>query len=146
MPQETGQEESGEPETGHLKGRVVLLVEDDYFLASDLQRHFAASGAEIVGPVPSVTEALTLIAATPALDAAVLDINLRGEMAFPVADALIARGVPFLFATGYSAGTLPPRYGGLRHCEKPIEPQQIAELLCASGLADPAPHPTSPAA
>ncbi|AWN40247.1 response regulator [Methylobacterium durans] len=112
-----------------LAGRHVLLVEDDYFIAFDMQRHFESSGAHVVGPVPSVRAALDLIAATPDLDAAVLDINLRGEMAFPVADALSERGVPFLFATGYDTATIPPRYAAHRHCEKPVEPDRIAQIL-----------------
>ncbi|WP_373866760.1 hypothetical protein [Methylobacterium oxalidis] len=87
---------------GPLAGRHVLLVEDDYFIAFDMQRHFETSGAHVLGPAPSVREALALISGAARIDAAVLDINLRGEMAFAVADELAARGVPFLFTTGYS--------------------------------------------
>ncbi|MER2267296.1 response regulator [Methylobacterium oxalidis] len=116
---------------GPLAGRHVLLVEDDYFIAFDMQRHFETSGAHVLGPAPSVREALALISGAARIDAAVLDINLRGEMAFAVADELAARGVPFLFATGYNETSIPSRYAAQRRCEKPVEPEQIARLLFA---------------
>ena len=114
---------------GPLAGRCVLLVEDDYFIADDLIRTFEASGAEVVGPVASVAGALDLIAATERLDGAVLDINLQGEMAYPVADALVARGVPFVFATGYDEASIPARFAHIIRCEKPVESEKIARAL-----------------
>jgi CheY-like chemotaxis protein len=86
--------------TAALAKRRVLLVEDDYFIVSDLARSFEAEGAEVVGPAATVADGLALLAEAPNLDGAVLDINLQGEMVFPLADALTARGVPFVFATG----------------------------------------------
>lgn len=114
-----------------LAGRRVLVVEDDYFIAADMQCEFEASGAEVLGPVPGVEEALQLIAATSKIDAAVLDVNLQDELVYPVADALQARGVPFVFATGYEKTAIPARYAGVRHCQKPIEAAQIAQALFA---------------
>ena len=61
-----------------------------------------------------------------------LDVNLRGEMAFPVDDALIERGVPFVFATGYSADALPRRYASVPRCDKPVEPDALAAALFGS--------------
>ncbi|WP_375465598.1 response regulator [uncultured Methylobacterium sp.] len=115
--------------TKPLAERRVLLVEDDYFIVSDMARSFEADGAEVVGPAASVADALALLAGTPHLDAAVLDINLRGEMVFPVAEALEARGVPFVFATGYDRVAVPPRYAAVAHYEKPVEPAAIARAL-----------------
>ncbi|SDO68954.1 Response regulator receiver domain-containing protein [Methylobacterium phyllostachyos] len=112
-----------------LTGRRVLLVEDDYFIAIDLKVWFEEGGAEVLGPVPSVDEALALIADTAAIDAAVLDINLQDELVFPVADALHARGVPFLFATGYDAAVVPPPHGAVPLCQKPIDPRVVARAL-----------------
>lgn len=76
---------------GLMAGQRVLLVEDEHFIVDDLVHTFEASGAEVVGPVASVIGALDLIVETERLDAAVLDVNLQGEMAYPVADALAAR-------------------------------------------------------
>lgn len=63
-----------------------------------------------MGPVPSVADALALLQGGPSPDLAVLDINLQGEMVYPVADALLASGIPFLFVTGYDAMEIPRAY------------------------------------
>ncbi|KMO44177.1 chemotaxis protein CheY [Methylobacterium tarhaniae] len=112
-------------------GYRVLLVEDEYFLAQELTEVFESRGAEVVGPVPSVEEALDLIDASARLDGAVLDINLQGEMAYVVADALEARGIPFVFATGYDQETIPKRYARARFFGKPVVAGQVAEALLA---------------
>lgn len=109
-------------------GKRILVVEDDYFIAKCLARDLRRAGAEVLGPAPTVGEALDLIAAGP-LDGAVLDVNLRGEMAFPVADALARSGVPFIFATGYSADMLPRRYAAVPRCDKPVDPDALAAAL-----------------
>ena len=112
-----------------LGGRRVLLVEDEYFLADDLAKALAELGAEVVGPVASVDDALDLIEAGERIDAAVLDLNLGGEMSTRVADALEERGVPFVFATGYDAAAIPPRHAGVPRCEKPVSPEGILRFL-----------------
>jgi CheY-like chemotaxis protein len=104
-----------------LSGRRVLVVEDELLIAHDLAQSIAGRGAEIIGPVGTVADALELIASSGRLDGAVLDLNLGGEMAFPVAEALDARQVPFVFATGYGPDMLPPRFAGFACCEKPVE-------------------------
>ncbi len=112
-----------------LAGRAILLVEDDYFIVKDLRRQFERDGATVIGPASNVPDALDLVRLSPRIDAAVLDINLQGEMVFPVADALAERGVPFVFATGYDAAVIPPQHGAIRHCSKPINPSSLAEVL-----------------
>jgi len=84
-----------------------FLVEDEYMMAEDLRRDLEQVGAEVLGPMPRVANALKLLAQADALDGAILDINLRGEKAYPVADALRERGVPFVLATGYEPWALP---------------------------------------
>ena len=112
-----------------MAGRRILLVEDEYFIVDDMLRVFEESGAEVIGPAGSVADALGILAATPRIDGAVLDLNLRGEMSFPVADALEARGVPFVFATGYEQSVIPATYGHVPRCEKPVSPERIATTL-----------------
>lgn len=112
-----------------LAGRCILVVEDEYFLAIDLERELVEAGAIVVGPVASVEDALALIEREPRLDAAVLDLNLGGEMVFPVADALTMRFVPFLFATGYNARDIPLRYARVTRCEKPIPLGAVARAV-----------------
>ena len=106
---------------GSIKGRRVLVVEDEYMLAEDLRNELERQGAEVIGPVASVSDALAAMSGRPDLDAAILDINLGGEMVYPVADALRARGVPFIFATGYAAWAIPESYADVPLCVKPVE-------------------------
>lgn len=89
------------PELGKpLAGRRILVVEDEYLIAVEVKRWLQAAGAEVIGPVPSVAQALDLIE-DDNLSAALLDINLGdGDRVYPVADRLDAAGVPYLFATG----------------------------------------------
>jgi DNA-binding response OmpR family regulator len=110
---------------GALSGRRILVVEDDYFLAEEWNRKLKAAGAAVLGPVPSVEAALELLEADDAPDLVVLDVNLGGQMAYPVADALIARKVPFLFMTGYDQSSLPERFAAMPRLEKPIEARAI---------------------
>ncbi|GJE75274.1 response regulator [Methylorubrum suomiense] len=117
------------PRSELLAGRSVLVVEDEYFIADDMRRIFEEGGATVIGPVGSVGDALKVIADTPKIDGAVLDINLREIMVFPVADALRQRGVPFVFATGYEQAAIPPHLRDAVHCEKPVEAARIAEML-----------------
>lgn len=115
--------------TGRLKAKTLLVVEDDYLVAQEMAQLLRASGAEVAGPVPSVDKALALIEATPQLDGAVLDVNLDGELVYAVADALLSRGVPFLFVTGYDRATIPARYARVGCCEKPVEIPALARAL-----------------
>lgn len=106
----------------------VLLVEDDYFIAEEMKRTFQAAGVEVVGPVATVGGALLLVEGGH-LDGAVLDINLQGELAYPVADLLRERSVPFVFATGYDQSVIPARFGDTVRCEKPVSPATLARAL-----------------
>jgi CheY-like chemotaxis protein len=112
-----------------LSGFRVLVVEDEYLLADDLCHSLTAAGAIVIGPAYSVQGALALLGATPVLDGAVLDINLNGEMVFPVADALAQRGVPFVFATGYDEDMPPERYSSVPHCGKPVHAASVADAI-----------------
>jgi CheY-like chemotaxis protein len=111
-----------------LNDRRILVVEDEYFVADDIARALAISGAVVVGPVPTRQEALRLLA-SERIDAAVLDINLRGEMVYPVADALRERGVPFVFATGYDRAAIQAGYRDVPRWEKPFKLDELVEAL-----------------
>jgi DNA-binding response OmpR family regulator len=116
-------------EAGALHGRRVLLVEDEYFIANEMARNLQEVGVEVVGPVANIEDAITLIEESDGLDAAILDLNLQGEMAFPVADALKARNVPFVFATGYDQAAIPLAYAYVVRCEKPVAPIKVVAAL-----------------
>lgn len=112
-----------------LAGRRVLVVEDEYFLADDMAQALQKLGAEVIGPVPTRDKAMALLSSGERIDAAVLDINLKGQTVFPVADALKERGIPFVFTTGYTESTVPPTYRDAPRWEKPFNPQDLANAL-----------------
>lgn len=113
-----------------LAGVRVLVVEDEYYLADDLARALEKSGATVVGPVGTVAEAEGLIDQGE-FDRAVLDMNLRGNMAFCIADRLQQAGIPFIIATGYDAGSLPDRLANLPRIEKPFHGDRLIGLLAS---------------
>lgn len=111
-----------------LAGKRILVVEDDYLIATDLARTLQAAGASVVGPAPSVDKALALIDAEM-VDAAILDVNLNGDKSFPIAEVLHARGIPFLFATGYDCDDIPEAWNGHPCVMKPMPLEAIAQLV-----------------
>ncbi len=118
------------PAMGVLRGRHLLIVEDDYLIAMEMAASLAAHGATILGPAGSVADARALLEADHApLDGAVLDINLSGERVFPVADLLTASGVPFVFATGYDLWVIPQPYAEVPRCAKPVRVSDLVQLL-----------------
>ena len=90
---------------------------------------FAKLGVETIGPANTVERALDLVEHGGHLDGAVLDIKVRGDMVFPVAEALRARGVPFVFTTGYDEHAIPDRYKDVARYEKPFDPAQVVRAL-----------------
>ena len=111
-----------------LAGTIILVVEDDPFIAMDLQDCLCGLGAEVLGPLPAVRPALEALEAVRP-DLAVLDVNLRGEMSTPVANALSAAGVPFVLVTGYSRQQLDPALRDLPILPKPVSTCQLSQLL-----------------
>jgi ActR/RegA family two-component response regulator len=105
-----------------LQGRRLLIVEDDYVIASDLARALEDRGVEVVGPAGSVEDAMELID-TAELDGAVLDISLGEEKSYPIADELAMRGVPFVFASGYDAIVVPTAYSDVPRLESRWTPR-----------------------
>jgi CheY-like chemotaxis protein len=123
--------------SGRLDGKRVLLVEDEGLIAVMVADMLEDLGAEVVGPAASIAEGVAL-AETSGLWAAILDINIRGASVDPVAERLAARGIPFLFATGY--GTQPPAWPHVPVIDKPYSIERLAALLLA--LAAPRPEST----
>lgn len=112
-----------------LERRRVLVVEDEYFLADDIASALREMGAEVIGPLGSADEGLAALG-DRGVDAAVLDVNLGGdERVFPLAEVLRARGIPFVFGTGYEGAVLPPQYWDIPRWQKPFDPQALAEAL-----------------
>jgi CheY-like chemotaxis protein len=117
----------GKPQTVSfaLAGRRVLVAEDEYFQADDMAQLLRGLGAEVLGPVGEVQDALELLETGKPVDLAVLDINLKGEMIYPAADKLRSRAIPFIFTSGYDRGPIPDRYRDVPLLEKPVDDRQI---------------------
>jgi DNA-binding response OmpR family regulator len=111
-----------------LNGARLLIVEDEYLLAREMADYFENLGAEIVGPVGTVAQALALIASSN-IQIAVLDVNLRDERVYPVADVLTLKQIPFVFASGYGSELEPEVYAGALRIIKPIEFPVLAKTL-----------------
>ena len=112
-----------------LEGCRILVVEDEYLIADDMRGALLDAGAEVLGPVPTVDAAMSLVAAEPRLDAALLDINLGGTMVFDLADTLTSRAVPFVFATGYDDSAIPDRFANVPRLEKPVKLRKVLAAL-----------------
>ena len=112
-----------------LQGCRILVVEDEYMLATDLEAELLDAGAIVLGPFGTVETAMEFIGTKQEIDAAILDVNLRGEMIFPAADLLTERGVPFVLTTGYDASVIPLRFEHSTRCEKPIGVSKIAQAI-----------------
>jgi DNA-binding response OmpR family regulator len=123
-----------EPEarTAILRDRRLLVVEDNYMLATDLAEALQAHGAKVIGPAAQLEDALRLIASGEGIDGALLCADLGGERAYPVADALRQGGVPFAFVTGYDAWAIPETYADAPHFEKPVDADRLVSSLASA--------------
>ena len=119
-------------ETRSLAGRRILVVEDDYYLASDACDWLRREGAEVIGPFRSTDEAYQALDAG-AVDVAVIDINLGEGPTFRLASRLAAAGVPFAFATGYDAVALPENFRDRPRLEKPFTGAQLVRAVSQLG-------------
>lgn len=105
----------------------VLVVEDEFTLATELCSILKKHGISIIGPVGNVDAALAAI--TSDLEVALLDINLHGKPVFPVADRLMQLDIPFAFTSGYDASVIPSAYRAAPRLEKPIEAAALTDVI-----------------
>jgi len=110
-----------------LRGRRIMIVEDEMLVAMELEALLAEQGCAVIGPAPTADRALALLAeGLP--DAAILDVNLNGQTATPVAAALRAQNVPFLIATGYSQ-SLQAELKDTPRVDKPVNHERLVRVL-----------------
>jgi CheY-like chemotaxis protein len=113
-----------------LQGRRILVIEDDYWVAQLVIEILEDSGAEVVGPIGWIDEALeALEGLTGQFDGAVLDLNLHGAKSYPIADVLSANRIPFVFTTGYGLAGIDDPYTAYPRCSKPFNRKALVAAL-----------------
>lgn len=124
-----------DPRDGVDRARVLIL-EDEYFIADDLAKAVRTFGAEVVGPFASCDDALDA-ATTEPLSLAIVDIDLNGDLAYPVVDVLKERGIPTVFATGLTRKMIHDRYRDIPLWTKPYLPSMLLASLRNGALRSP---------
>ena len=117
-------------------GRRILLVEDEAVIAFAVEDMLTDLGFEVLGPAFRLDEAVEL-AASAAVDAAILDVNLNNQRSYAVADELKRRGVPFLFATGYGAAGIPEQWRRWPVIQKPFQLKTLVKALDLALVGEP---------
>jgi CheY-like chemotaxis protein len=111
-----------------LSGRRILVVEDEMLILMMIEVILADLGCESVTAAATINQAITLID-EEVFDAAMLDVNLKGSNSYPVADALVARGVPFFFSTGNNGLHMMDRYNDTPVLRKPFRDEDLAAIF-----------------
>jgi len=111
-----------------LKDLRILVVEDEALVALQLEDMLMEFGCAVIGPASRVAQALELLNGEP-VEAAVLDLNIAGELVYPVADELGARGLPYIFVTAYGTSGLTEPYRSRPVLEKPFARRELLQAM-----------------
>jgi PAS domain S-box-containing protein len=111
-----------------IKGKKILLVDDEPLLVMDLEDTLTSAGCFIVGPANTVAQAKVLIGEAE-FDAALLDVNLGGQKVDELAAVLTQKNIPFAFVTGYGREGLPPSFQHAPLVGKPFSQQQMLDTV-----------------
>ena len=117
---------------------TILVMEDDYIVALDLCAHLESLGVTVIGPAAKVDDGVKLARHTSRVHGALLDVNLSGQVVYPVVDILSERNIPITFVTAYDSSMLPTRYRHFRRIEKPMDPAAVSAALsqmCPDGFS-----------
>jgi CheY-like chemotaxis protein len=109
--------------------RRILLAEDEYLQAFDIHNELLDRGAAVIGPLSDLEVAIAEVKSEPRIDAAIIDVNLGGELVFPLVDDLVRRDIPIIFTTAYGPEVVPFRLRHLTLVEKPVCPAKLAEIV-----------------
>ena len=123
------------PADGALKDLRVLIVEDEALVSMLLEDMLEDMGCTLAGSAANLDQAVEAAVGLD-LDVAILDMNLAGKPSLPVAEALLGRGKPFIFATGYGESGVPDAWRDRPTLQKPFSMRDVEEaLMRATGRA-----------
>ena len=109
-------------------GKRLLVLEDEFMIATRIADILEEAGYEVIGPVLNAAEATHAIT-VDRVDGALLDLNLRGDTSLAMAEAIAMRGVPILFVTGYAREILTGKWKGALHLEKPFNDRELLDAV-----------------
>lgn len=109
----------------------IMIVEDEYWTAMDLAQEVKKRGATVTGPFSSIAQVIEELSGPRRPDAAVVDIRLRTTDVFSVADMLVQKEIPFVFATAHVPRDIPERFAETPHFEKPFASEACVEKVLA---------------
>lgn len=112
----------------HLDGKRILVVEDSPVVADFAEQALEHLGCMVIGPAPTMAIAREL-AEHEAIDAAILDVRIRSEKAYPICEILSARGIPFVLTSGYAAWDLPLKWADRPTLAKPYTSEMLQTAL-----------------
>lgn len=113
-----------------LKGRSYLIVEDEFLIAFSLANILEEEGARVYGPVSDVKTAMEIFKEQSfRVDAAILDISLKGDTVYAFAEHLASRDIPFVFVTGYDCASTPDSFRNIPCLSKPCDERELVTLL-----------------
>lgn len=111
-----------------LSGMRVFVVEDEFLLAMQIEQELLSRGCSMIGPFGKLSEAIDA-APRHQFDLALLDVNLSGEMVYPLADELMRQRIPFVLVSGYGASNIPERFRAAPRVPKPYDPKALFEAI-----------------
>lgn len=112
-----------------LAGRRILVVEDEPLLSLDICAQIEDCGGVVVGPAPTLDRGQELFSMRPLPDGGILNIRIGRHMVYPLADYLLAAGVPLIFASSENRAFIPQKYAGVPLLGKPVDMMMAAEQL-----------------
>ena len=116
-------------EDARLKGRRILVVEDSPVVGPFTAELLADLGCEVVGPAPNMAAARELTESDEPIDAAMMDVHIRGDVVFALCEVLAARGVPFVLTSGYADWQMPDKWDDRPRLQKPYTLEQVEDAL-----------------
>ncbi|MFN4062191.1 MAG: hypothetical protein ACK4IA_15755 [Paracoccus hibiscisoli] len=109
----------------------ILIVEDEFWTARHLAMEARDRGAIVLGPISSIPQAMDMLASRRRPEAVILDVQLRAEVAYALADTLMQQEIPFVFVTGYEKEDLPERFADVPHFVKPFSGGECIDAAIA---------------